>query len=189
MSSAITGYPMAGQSGAVASSIALLCHWLADNPAGATLPEMLAAPHFQELRGRCPNDPTAQTLAQAVRALGEQGRLVPGPAVRFRPELLQALDITTTQWSGDVVPGFVRKRYAMRLSYCPHGWPLDPGQAAFPGHQICASTFAPGRAAHPCEDLPVWRVTSETGRRRGTNYWCEAELPGDFHAFADGLRP
>lgn len=179
---------MAGQSDVVASSIVLLCRWLTDHPGGATLSTMLADRDFQVLRGRSLHEPTAESVAEAVRALGHQGRLAPGPVVRLRPELLGALDVTSTQWAGGVVAGFKRKRYAMRLSYCPHGWPLDPSQAAYPGHQICASIFVPGRAAHPCEALPVWRVTSEAGGRRGTAFWCEEELPGDYRPAADRLR-
>lgn len=188
MSSAVTGYPMAGQSEAVASSILLLCRWLTDHPGGATLPRMRADRDFQGLCGRCLHQPTAESIAEAVRVLGHQERLAPGPVVRLRAELLQALDVTSTRWAGDVVAGFTRKRYAMQLSYCPHGWPLDPSQAAYPGHQICASVFTPGRAAHPCEALPVWRVTSEAGRRRTTAFWCEEELPGDYRPAAARLR-
>jgi hypothetical protein len=188
MGLAITGYPMAGQSDVVASSILLLCRWLTDHPGGATLSTMLADRDFQDLRGHSLHEPTAESIAEAVRALGHQERLAPGPVVRLRPELLGALDVASTQWAGSVVAGFKRKRYAMQLSYCPHGWPLDPSQAAYPGHQICASIFAPGRAARPCEGLPVWRVTSEAGRRQTTAFWCEEELPGEYRPAADRLR-
>ncbi|MFC1435989.1 hypothetical protein ACEZDB_35690 [Streptacidiphilus sp. N1-3] len=188
MSAAITGYPMAGQSGAVASSIVLLCRWLTDYPAGGTVLSMLADPDFQERCGRCLTEPTAESIAEAVRVLSDQGRLAQqGPVVRLRPELLQALDVTSTQWTGDVVPGFKRKRYAMTTSFCPHGWPLNSNDVGYPGHQICASIFTPGRAAHPCEDLPVWRVVGETIGRRYTQFWCEAELPGEYRLVADQL--
>jgi hypothetical protein len=188
MGPAITGYPMAGQGEAVASAILLLCRWLTDHPGGANLPTMLADRDFQDLRGRCLHESTAESIAEAVRALGHQERLAPGPVVRLRPELLQALDVTSTRWAGDVVAGFKRKRHAMQLSHCPYGWPLDPSQAAYPGHQICASIFTSGRVAHPCEALPVWRVIRETGGCRATAYWCEEELPGDYRPAADRLR-
>ena len=87
MSAAITGYPMAGQTGAVASSIALLCRWLTDHPAGATVPTMLADRDFQERCDRCLTEPTAESIAEAVRILGDQRRLAQGPVVRLRPEL------------------------------------------------------------------------------------------------------
>jgi hypothetical protein len=187
MSLAITGYPATGQSEAVASSIRLLCHWLTDHPAGASVEAMLTDPDFQELRGRALHEPTTAAIREAVQALAHQERLAPGPVVRLRPELLQALEVTSTDWEGEVVAGFKRKRWAMQLSRCPHGWPLEANQAAYPGHQICASIFVPGRAAHPCRDLPVWRVTQQTGHRRATAFWCEAELPADYRPAADRL--
>jgi hypothetical protein len=140
------------------------------------------------MRGRSLHEPTAESIAEAVRALRHQERLAPGLVVRLRPELLQALDVTSTRCAGEVVAGFKRKRYAMQLSRCPHGWPLDPSQAGYPGHQLCASIFTPGRAAHPCEDLPVWRVTREAGSGRATAFWCEEELPGEYRPAADRLR-
>jgi hypothetical protein len=187
MTTAITGYAAHNQPEAVRHAAWLLCRWLTERPAGAALAGIQADPYFSERVDHATGEEvTADVIETAARVLVEERRVVAeGGVYRLQPALRAPLDVTTFEWKGAVVAGFKRKRYTMRVSLCPSGWPLPPERTGYPGHEICGSVF--DRVRDPsgsCDALPIWRITRSDGRMTGTQYWCDEELPGDLRAAA-----
>jgi hypothetical protein len=191
MTTAITRYAARDQPEAIRHAAWLLCRWLTEHPVGADLAGIQADPYFRAQRDHATGgDVTADTIGAAAQVLVDERRVVvEGGVYRLQPALRAPLDVTTVEWQGAVVPGFKRKRYTMRLSLCPSGWPLPPERAGYPGHEICGSVF--DRVRDPsgfCDALPVWRITRTNGRMTGTQYWCDEELPRELRAAAVTLQ-
>ncbi|MCZ0984282.1 hypothetical protein ACWEN4_27245 [Streptomyces violaceorubidus] len=191
MTTAITRYAARDQPEVVRHAAWLLCRWLTEHPDGAALAGIQADPYFRERVDHATGEEvTADVIETAARVLVEERRVVTeGDVYRLQPALRTPLDVTTLEWKGAVVPGFKRKRYTMRLSLCPSGWPLPPERAGYPGHEICGSVF--DRVRDPsgfCDALPIWRITRSNGRMTGTQYWCDEELPVDLRAAAVTLE-
>ncbi|MGW7319443.1 hypothetical protein [Streptomyces sp. NPDC054865] len=190
MTIAISRYVARDEPEVVRHAAWLLCRWLTDHPAGADLSEIYAHRYFHDRRDHTTGAlVTPDILAAAVRTLVDERRVIDEAGTyRLRPELREPLNVTTVEWPGPVVAGFKRKRYTMRLSLCPSGWPLAQPRAGYPGHEVCGSVF--DRVRDPrglCDDLPVWRVSRSDGRMTSMQYWCDAELPSDYQAEAAGL--